>query len=75
MAVTNGWGQARVNNTIGFGQGSDNNNISWGSIYEDSWSGESSIQGLSKEAMQFQYRVISDGGVVESLYCVSQSIK
>ena len=33
------WGKAHENNTIGFGQGS-NNAIGWGSIYDESYSGD-----------------------------------
>ncbi len=47
MAVTNGWGQAAINNTIGFGQGSTNATNGWGEIYEDSPSGDTAIEGAS----------------------------
>ena len=75
MANSIGWGQAHVNNTIGYGQGSVNNDISWGSVYEGSWSGETVLDGLSQDAIDFGDRVVSDGGTVEALFCVSQSIK
>lgn len=35
--VSNGWGQAAVNNAIGFGKGVDNNAIGWGAIHADSY--------------------------------------
>ena len=72
MAATNGWGQAHVNNEIGFGGGNPNNSISWGSIYADSWSGDTTLIGTSEEALEFKDLIEADGGTVESLYCVSQ---
>jgi len=47
MAVTNGWGQGVINNTIGFGKGSTNATNGWGEIYEDSPSGDTAIEGAS----------------------------
>jgi len=47
MAVTNGWGQGVVNNTIEWGKGSTNATNGWGEIYEDSPSGETAIEGAS----------------------------
>ncbi len=75
MAVTNGWGQAHVNNTIGFGQGAANSTNGYGSIYDDSWSGDTNLIGISQQAVEWENLVVSDGGVVESLFCVSQSLK
>jgi len=75
MSNNTEWGQAHVNNEIGYGQGSANNTIGWGSIYLLSWSGDTFLEGLSQDAIIFKDRVVSDGGIVESLYCVSQSIK
>jgi len=45
MAVTNGWGQATQNNTNGFGK--YQNTIDAGSVYADSYSGETSLVGTS----------------------------
>ena len=45
MAVTNGWGQATQNNTNGFGK--YQNTIDAGSIYADSYAGETSLVGTS----------------------------
>lgn len=39
------WGQGTLNNNIGWGQGSINNSIGWGSVYDDSWSGDTNIEG------------------------------
>jgi len=46
MAVTNGWGQAAKNNTNGFGKLATNN-IGAGSIYENSYSGDTALIGTS----------------------------
>ena len=46
MAVTNGWGQAAKNNTNGFGKLATNN-IGAGSVYEDSYSGDTALIGVS----------------------------
>ena len=46
MAVTNGWGQAAKNNTNGFGKLATNN-IGAGSIYEDSWAGDTALIGVT----------------------------
>jgi hypothetical protein len=46
MAVTNGWGQGVINNTNGFGKLATNN-IGAGSIYEDSYSGDTDLIGTS----------------------------
>tara|TARA_R100001460_G_scaffold59689_1_gene99570 strand:- start:297 stop:1358 length:1062 start_codon:yes stop_codon:yes gene_type:complete len=46
MAVTNGWGQAAKNNTNGWGKLATNN-IGAGSIYEDSYSGDTALIGTS----------------------------
>jgi len=46
MAVTNGWGQAAKNNTNGYGKLATNN-IGAGSIYEDSYSGDTALIGTS----------------------------
>jgi len=75
MAVTNGWGQAHVNNDIGFGQGAANSTNGYGSIYGSSWSGDTIIGGLSKESIEFRDRAELDGATVESLLCVSNGIK
>ena len=74
MAVTNGWGQAHVNNTIGFGQGAANSTNGYGSIYDSSWSGDTNIKGISQIAIEFENRVVLDGGVVESIVCVSNAL-
>ena len=46
MAVTNGWGQAAKNNTNGFGKFATNT-ISAGSIYENSYTGDTALIGTS----------------------------
>ena len=46
MAVTNGWGQAAKNNTNGYGKLATNN-IGAGSIYEDSYTGDTALIGVS----------------------------
>ena len=46
MAVTNGWGQAAKNNTNGYGKLATNN-IGAGSIYEDSYAGDTALIGVS----------------------------
>ena len=46
MAVTNGWGQAVINNTNGFGKLATNN-IGAGSVYENSASGDTALIGTS----------------------------
>lgn len=43
MANDINWGEG-VDNNIGWGQGSTNNSIDWGSIYEDSYSGETLLE-------------------------------
>ena len=45
MAITNGWGQATQNNTNGFGK--YQNTIDAGSVYADSYAGETSLVGTS----------------------------
>ena len=45
MAVTNGWGQAAVNNTNGYGQGAKDSAINWGAIQSISAFGETNITG------------------------------
>ena len=47
MAVTNGWGQGVINNSIEWGKGSTNATNGWGEIYEDSPSGDTAIEGAS----------------------------
>jgi len=47
MAVTNGFGQGVINNTIEWGKGSTNATNGWGEIYEDSPSGDTAIEGAS----------------------------
>ena len=49
MAITNGWGQAAVNNTIGFGQGGKNSATGWGETYVDSWGGDTDVAGVSAD--------------------------
>jgi len=43
MAVTNGWGQAAVNNTIDYGKGKTTATNDWGKIYDSSASGDTSL--------------------------------
>ena len=47
MAVTNGWGQAAANNTNGYGK--YENTIDAGSIYADSWAGDTDLIGVSAD--------------------------
>jgi hypothetical protein len=49
MAITNGWGQAAVNNTIGYGQGGKNSATGWGETYADSWAGDTDVIGVSAD--------------------------
>jgi len=46
MAVTNGWGQGVINNTNGYGKLATNN-IGAGSIYENSYTGDTALIGTS----------------------------
>ncbi len=46
MAITNGWGQAAKDNTNGYGKLATNN-IGAGSIYEDSWAGDTALIGVT----------------------------
>lgn len=59
------------------------NNISWGKIYESTWWGDSvntaqSLFDYATETFNAQYemrdRVISEGGVLESTYCMSLTL-
>tara|TARA_R100001440_G_scaffold4923_1_gene10814 strand:+ start:3581 stop:4657 length:1077 start_codon:yes stop_codon:yes gene_type:complete len=43
MAVTNGWGQGAVNNTIDWGKGKTTATNNWGAIYDSSASGDTSL--------------------------------
>ena len=45
MAVTNGWGQGAVDNTIEWGQGASDNTISWGKSQTVSAAGDTNITG------------------------------
>ena len=45
MAVTNGWGQAAVNNTIDYGKGKTTATNDWGKIYDSSASGDTNSTG------------------------------
>ena len=69
MSNTIGWGQATINNTIEWGQGFTSAN-SWGSIYSVSYSGETIIS-LTTNAILLQSRVLADGGISESLTCIT----
>ena len=57
MAVTNGWGQGVINNTNGFGKLATNN-IGAGSIYEDSYTGDTALIGVTISAA-FSYSASS----------------
>ena len=61
MAVTNGWGQASVNNTNEYGKGAINNTIRWGKIYESSASGETNIGTATTPAYSNTKSVRFDG--------------
>jgi len=59
------------------------NNISWGKIYESTWWGDSvntaqSTLDYATETFNAQYemrdRIISEGGVLESTYCMSLTL-
>ena len=43
MAVTNGWGQGAVNNTIDWGKGKTTATNDWGKVYDSSASGDTSL--------------------------------
>ena len=45
MAVTNGYGQGAVNNTIDWGKGKTTATNDWGEIYDSSASGDTNITG------------------------------
>ena len=47
MAVTNGWGKAVENNTIGFGKGANNSTNNWGAIYSSSAAGDTVLSSAS----------------------------
>jgi hypothetical protein len=44
MAITNGWGQGVINNTIEWGKGSNNATNDWGAIYGSSASGDTALE-------------------------------
>jgi len=58
MAVTNGFGQGVINNTIEWGKGSTNATNGWGEIYEDSPSGDTV---LNAETFSNVYSTEFDG--------------
>tara|TARA_R110002020_G_scaffold240377_1_gene453213 strand:+ start:2835 stop:3671 length:837 start_codon:yes stop_codon:yes gene_type:complete len=61
MAVTNGWGQGVINNSIEWGKGSTNATNGWGEIYEDSPSGDTAIEGASfSEVYSTEYDGVDD---------------
>jgi hypothetical protein len=43
MAVTNGWGQGAVNNTIDWGKGKSTATNDWGKVYDSSASGDTNL--------------------------------
>ena len=47
MAVTNGWGKAVENNTIGYGKGANNSTNNWGAIYSSSAAGDTLLSSAS----------------------------
>ena len=59
MAVTNGWGQAAKNNTNGFGKLATNN-IGAGSIYEDSWAGDTALIGVTADFSYSKSSYVND---------------
>ena len=63
-----GWGTAVVTNLIGWGQ-SANNAISWGIFKKTSHSGETIIYGV--DSVNFNVRVLADGGTVERIECTT----
>ena len=68
------WGKS-ANNQIGWGQGAVNNSIYWGSIYDDSYSGETELLGdEGKYALEFRTRVLADEGVFEAFNCLTNEI-
>ena len=61
MAVTNGWGQGAVNNTIDYGQGAIDNTVSWGAIQSVSASGDTNITGSSGSSFSNTKSIDLDG--------------
>ena len=61
MAVTNGWGQAAVNNTNGYGKGAINATNDWGEVYADSSSGETNIGVSTTPSFANTYSLNFDG--------------
>lgn len=66
MANTINYG--KIYETTWWGEGVTSNNISWGKIY-------SNIAGFPVFVNLFEDRVIADGGVTESLRCISESLQ
>jgi len=60
-----GWGQGATNNSIGWGQ-SGKNNIGFGSIYAQSYAGDTDlrINPFVDLANEYKIRVEQDGGVL-----------
>ena len=63
-------------NDIGWGQGAINNDISWGSVYGNSYSGETEILGNEVEAVvDFISRIATDTGTFEAKQCLINNIE
>jgi hypothetical protein len=61
MAVTNGWGQAAINNTNGYGKGAINATNDWGEVYADSSSGDTNIGVSAAPSFTNTYSLNFDG--------------
>ena len=69
MAVTNGWGQGAVNNTIDWGKGEDNATNSWGKVYDVSSSGDTNITGSGGTPAFVNTKSIELDGVDDFVNC------
>lgn len=69
MAVTNGWGQAAVDNTIDYGQGASDNTISWGKSQTVSAAGDTNITGAGGTPSFTNTKSIALDGVDDMVDC------
>ena len=61
MAVTNGWGQAAVNNTIDYGKGKTTATNNWGKVYDSSASGDTSLGTAAAPSFVNTKSILLDG--------------
>jgi len=61
MAVTNGWGQAAVNNTIDYGKGKTTATNNWGKVYDSSASGDTNIGTSATPSFENTKSILLDG--------------